>query len=228
MHRNPIPGVPTALLAVIALFTAPASRAADVDFSCMSLDVRGKPQVTDRYKEYDLVLQNQCPGAVYWNMCIERLDPWSQEILETLNPSGRLEAGKRTRVNLQIKPGSEEMEFHKRFQELYANAGYALEPPARAECVARSCEASKKDLRQQIQRNAKAWEAAEHELSEALVEQCPKTGWEQSAEGCEKQVRAAHQDRIESLAQKDAELRAQLKNIQPDRCTVHAGGLVPK
>jgi hypothetical protein len=193
----------------------------------MSYAVNGKPQVTDRYKEYDIVLRNQCPGAVYWNLCIERLDPWTNEILESLNPSGLLEAGTRSRVNLQIKPGPPEMQFRKRFQEFYVSADYAIEPPVHARCVARSCEASRGDLRRQIRQNTERWKDAEKNLADALAAECPRTGWSESEEGCEKKVREAHQEQFDALAKKDEELRAQLTDGGPEGCTVHAGDLVP-
>jgi len=210
-----------------ALLSSPAAEAAAVDFSCMSYEVNGKPQVTDRYKEYDVVLRNQCPGAVNWNLCIERLDPQTHEILESLNPSGHLEAAARSRVNLQIKPGTEEMPFRKRFQEFYVSAAYAIDTAPHAECVARSCEAPKTELRRKIRANTDAWEAAEHQLGEAIAKQCPKSGWAESEEGCEDKVRETYQVRIDELSLKDSVLRAQLDAVQPGRCTAYAGELVP-
>ena len=64
--------------AVACLLLVPGKaelRAAETDFSCMSHEVRGKIQVAERYKEYDVIVQNRCPGPVYWSMCIERMDP---------------------------------------------------------------------------------------------------------------------------------------------------------
>ena len=92
----------TALLTLSLLWLADGV-AAEVDFSCMSMEVKGKRPLTDRYKEYDVMLQNRCPGPVYWTMCIERIDPVSHRIIETLNPSGVLEQEKDSRVNLQMK-----------------------------------------------------------------------------------------------------------------------------
>jgi len=215
------------LLWLTALLSASAIQAADVDLSCMSYTVNGKPQVTNRYKEYDVVLRNQCPGAVYWNLCIERLDPWTNEIMESLNPSGRLEAGGRSRVNLHIKPGPPEMQFRKRFQEFYVSADYAIEPPVQAQCVARSCEASRGELRRQIRQNTERWKDAEKNLADALAAECPRTGWSESEEGCEQQVREAHQAQFDVLAQKEEELRAKLAEAGSAGCTVHAGELVP-
>ena len=216
-----------ALVWLTALFAASTIQAAGPDLSCMSYTVNGKPQVTDRYKEYDVVLRNQCPGAVYWNLCIERLDPLTHEIQESLNPSGLLQAGARSRINLQIKPGPPEMQFRKRFQEFYVSADYAIEPPVHAQCVARSCEASRRDLRRKIRQNTESWKDAEKNLADALAEECPRTGWAESEEGCEQKVREAHQEQFDALAKKDEELRAQLALADPKGCAVHAGELVP-
>lgn len=36
-----------------------------VDFSCMSYQVWSKSHVSNQYRSYDIVIQNDCPGAVY-------------------------------------------------------------------------------------------------------------------------------------------------------------------
>ena len=77
--------------------------AEEVDFSCISYQVKGKIQVSTHRKEYDIVLENSCPGSVYWSMCIELMDPWTNEIQVALTPSGKLEMEKQSRVNLQMK-----------------------------------------------------------------------------------------------------------------------------
>jgi len=210
-----------------AVLCSPLAKAATVNFSCMSYEVNGKPQVTDRYKEYDVVLRNQCPGAVNWNLCIERLDPQTHEILEALNPSGHLEAGARSRVNLQIKPGPEKMRFRKRFQEFYVSPAYAIDTAPRASCVARSCEAPKTELRGKVRANEDAWGTAQQQLDEAIAKECANSGWSEPEEGCEDKVRERYQARIDELAQKDSDLRMQLDAVQPGRCTAYAGELVP-
>ena len=63
-----------------ASLTHPAL-AQEADLSCMSYRVLDKIQVADRYKEFDVIVTNSCPGAVYWSMCLERLDSRNQKIL---------------------------------------------------------------------------------------------------------------------------------------------------
>jgi hypothetical protein len=96
---------------LLCLGLLPTARAAEVDLSCASHTALGKIQVAERYKEYDVVLHNRCPGPLYWSMCIERIDPQSHEIVEVHTPSGFLEAEQKSRVNLQLKKGPERMAF---------------------------------------------------------------------------------------------------------------------
>ena len=91
------------LFAVSVSIPVTLLQAEEVDFSCMSYIVKGKTQVSENYKEYDIAVHNRCPGAVYWSMCIERMDPWTNEVQVGLTPSGKIEKQKKTRVNLQMK-----------------------------------------------------------------------------------------------------------------------------
>ncbi len=216
------------LLAALALsFSAHSARAAEVDFSCMKERVRGIIQVSDRYKEYDIIMRNQCPGAVYWSMCIERLDPWTHKTLETHNPAGMIEAEKKARVNIQMKKTPNAANSLARFQEFYVNVDYAINPPAKASCVASRCEAKKRNLRAQLSANGSAWQQAKKALADRIGQACPDTGWESAKEDCEEKIREASQEEMDGFAQKDEALKLQMAEIDPELCEVHAGGIAP-
>jgi len=208
---------------LLSAFLAGAE-AADVDLSCVSHSVRGKTPLTDRFKEYDIVMANRCPGAVYWTMCIERLDPYSHKILETLTPSGLLEEEKKSRVNLQMKIGPGKGP-QRRYQEFYLNIGYAIEPPAKASCVARKCEPEIQGLRRQIDANLAAWKKTDAELDRRLAAECPESGWGKTEETdvCAAAVRAEMQPDLDRFAQNDKQLREQLGSTDRNACRVHAG-----
>lgn len=221
-HRLPLLGL------IFVLAPGGALLGAETDFSCMSWTVRGKTQLTERYKEYDVVLTNRCPGPVYWTMCIERLDPYTHEIVETLSPAGYLEAEKSSRVNLQLRKGPEEMAFRRRFQEMYVNVGYAINDRAQARCVARQCEALRGELRQRIDANMRAWAQAEDSLNARLVSDCPESGWNATdeAETCRAAIREAAAEELTAYAATDAALRSELTTTGPEHCAVQAGDLV--
>jgi len=201
-------------------------QAEEVDFSCVKLDVRGKRQVTDRYKEYDVQIRNQCPGAVYWSMCIERMDPWSNAIVETHTPTGRVERDKKARVNLQMKRGPEER-FRNRFQEFYVSAGYAINSAATAQCNAGKCESRKSSLRAQARANEQAWQNAEDTLAKRLAAECPESSWGGTDQDeCEAAINEASQPGLELLEQIDVELRKKLVEFDPVQCQVHGGDIV--
>jgi hypothetical protein len=218
-----------AVAATMILSLAPPAVAEDVDLSCMSHQVRGKTQVSERYKEYDVVVTNACPGPVYWAMCIERLDPATHRILEAHMPTGYVEADQKIRVNLQMKKGPDSMDFRQRFQEFYVVAGYSIDSPARASCNAASCEAARRDLRRQIDANLQAWEAAEAAVESELAAECPASGWgkTEQLEQCTASIRDTAQPRLDELARNDASLREQLELAGPPGCQLHAGDLVP-
>jgi hypothetical protein len=219
-----------ALAGLLLLLPAgPALRAAEVDFACMSHDVLGKIQVSERYKEYDVSVQNRCPGPVYWAMCIERLDPLRHSVIEVHTPVGYLEAEQKSRVNLQMKKGPEQMAFRKRFQEFYVNVAYAIDAAPAASCVAAGCEAERRELRAAADANVKGWAAAERVLSERLARECPQSGWgkTEEVETCEAGIREAAREQLERFAQSDAELRKELQEGGPERCRLHGGDLVP-
>ncbi|MFC1689942.1 hypothetical protein ACFL07_09860, partial [Pseudomonadota bacterium] len=119
----------------------------------MKSKVWPKSHLSNRYRGFDVVLQNQCPGPVYWSMCIERIDSQSNKVWETLKPVGYVEAEKKARVNLQTKKNQGKSDFRKRYEEFYVNIGYSIDSAASAECLAATCEAKKSDLRAAIRAN---------------------------------------------------------------------------
>jgi hypothetical protein len=217
-------------LAIFALLSTSCAgvAAAEVDLSCMNHLVRDKTPLTDRYKEYDVIVTNGCPGPVYWTMCIERLDPLTHRILESHTPSGLIEEEGKSRVNLQMKKGPDRMGSQMRYQEFYLNIGYAIKPPASASCVARQCESQHQELRGQIDSNLLAWQKAEANLNQRLAAECPESGWgkTEEVETCELAVRRELEPELEQLAQTDAQLREQLRVADGDPCRVYAGDLI--
>ena len=204
----------------------PAADNESVDFSCMRNFVRGKIQVTDRHKEYDAVLDNRCPGGVYWKMCIERIDPWSREIVEVHNPAGYIETDRRSRVNMQMKMGPDDR-FRNRFQQFYVNVAYAIDSAADVSCVARQCEAQNKPLIDRMADNDRAIQRAEQELAARIEAECPDTGWDGAVrENCEAEIRKASQESFDLLEATDQQLREQLANATPAYCQLHGGALV--
>ena len=202
-------------------------QAAEVDFSCMQESVRGKPLVTDQYKEYDVNILNTCPGSAYWSMCIERLNPWNHKVLETHTPSGRVEEGKKARVNLHMKKGPDNIQFRNRFQAFYVDIAYGIKTPAKASCRAAMCEEKKSSLRAETLANEKAWKNAHQSLEKRVASECPDSGWEsEEQKECEAGIRKASQAEMVQYARKDGVLREQLASIDPDQCQVYSGGLM--
>jgi hypothetical protein len=222
------------IFAISALFLCLASplpisaaESGAVDFSCMRDSVRGKTQVSDRYKEYDVVLDNRCPGGAYWMMCIERIDPWSRKIVEVHNPAGYIDAERRSRVNMQMKKGPDG-QFRNRFQQFYVNVAYAIDSAADVSCVARQCEAQNKPLIDRLTENDRAIQRAEQELTARIEAECPDTGWDGAVrDNCEAEIRKASQDSFVLLEGTEQQLREQLANTAPAYCQLHGGALVP-
>ena len=219
------------LLAAITLGITAVSAvqaAEPVDLSCMSHMVRGKTPLTDRYKEYDIIVQNRCPGPVYWKMCIERLDAVTHKVIEVHTPAGYIEAEKKARVNVQMKPGPESMAFRKRYQSFYVDVGYAVNDAAVPGCIASSCEAAKAPIHRQIDQNLAAWARAEAALEQRLADECPETGWgrTEEVETCETAIREAAAEELERLAAADAALREELQAAGPDHCVIEGGDLI--
>ena len=199
--------------------------AEDVDFSCMSYEVKGKIQVSTHRKEYDIILVNSCPGSVYWSMCIELMDPWTNEIQVALTPSGKLEMEKQSRVNLQMKNLLDESRTRYAFQSFYLNIVYALNPEASARCVASGCESNRRSLRTQFMANDAAWQKAKKALTARLSSECPQSGWDSDAQDvCKAKIRESSQAPMDQFAQEEEELKIKIAAVDRERCQVHAGG----
>jgi hypothetical protein len=215
-------------LLVSSLFaTAAWAQDGSVDFSCMKVQVRPIIQVTDRHKEYDVVVRNKCPGDVYWAMCIERMDPWTHKVIEPHYPAGAVQADGKARVNLQMKNTPNKAGDKARFQEFYVSTAYALQPPAEAPCVAKSCEAKKADVRKRIQVNDKAWQKARAALEARVEQECPDDGWNgQATEDCRERVRRAANEEMEAFAETNAVLMAEMAAVDPEVCALNGGDTV--
>lgn len=213
------------LAAYFALIFAAPLAAEEIDFSCMKDRVRAKIQVSQRYQEYDVIVENRCRGTVYWSMCIERMDPWTNEILETLTPSGKVQAEKKLRVNLQMMERMNEAQSEGSFEEFYTSFAYGINSVAKAPCVASECERKKRAIRAELRANDKAWNKAKAALADQLATDCPKTGWNSSEEeDCEARINRAHLPEQEQFAQQDTEIRAKLSAVDPERCQIHSRG----
>ena len=218
-------GFPAILIFVLFFIYTTAAQAEEVDFSCMSYKVWGKGHVSANFKDYDIVVYNRCPGAVYWSMCMERVDPWTNKIVEPHEPTGYIDVDKKARVNLQLHKSTNKSQFRNRFQEFYVSLGYALEMPVSSECFARECETQKRDLRAQVRANETAWERAEKSLAARIKSECPESGWDKSHEECEATLREANQAEMDQFPLKDQELREQMAAIDPEHCQVWSGEL---
>jgi len=220
---------PFILAASTWLAGAVTAQAAEVDFSCMSYKVWPKSHVSSQYMSYDIVIQNSCPGAVYWAMCIERLDPNTSKVIETHNPTGFVEVDKKARVNLNLYKKAGNDVFRNRFQEFYVDIGYSIDSLPVSHCYAKPCEAKKSTLRKAIKTNEAAWEQAEKKLNAKIAADCPDTGWDKvNPSECASKVRESSKDDFKAFAEKDRELRNQMAEIDPEICKVYSGGLVPQ
>ncbi|MEE4216887.1 MAG: hypothetical protein V2I48_04710 [Xanthomonadales bacterium] len=197
---------------------------AEVDFSCMREMVRPIIQVTDRHQEYDVVIRNQCPGPVFWSMCIERMDPWTHKVLENHLPAGYIEAEKKSRVNLQMKSTPNAAGDVNRSQEFYVNLAYSIEGPTDAPCVASQCEAKKTALRKQLRSNEVNWQKARAALQARAETACPDNGWNSAdLKKCRQDVIGAASEDMSVYALADEDLRQKLAEIDPQKCTVYGG-----
>jgi len=223
------PAIPASLATLLCALLPGPLVAQETDLSCMSYRVLDKIQVAERYKEFDVIVTNSCPGAVYWSMCLERLDSRNQRILESHTPSGYVEKDSKSRVNLQMKKSGDDSDFRQRFQEFYASVAYAIDRAPKAQCVATVCEAQKRDMRAEFRANQAAWEAAEGNLAAKLATECPESGWgiTEEVETCRAGIRATWQPELDQFERKDTELRARIVSGDPAHCQVHGGDLVP-
>jgi hypothetical protein len=198
--------------------------AEDIDFSCMKHRVRDKTQVSKSYREFDVLLENQCPGTAYWSMCIERMNPWTMVTLETLTPSGQIEKEKKTRVNLRMKNLVDEANSRQTYEEFYLNIDFAINTAVKADCVASDCESKKRELRAEVKANEKALQKAHKDLTAQIASKCPDSGWGGTEQAnCEAGIREAGQATLEQLEQQRKEIDENLAAVEPEKCQVYGG-----
>ena len=210
------------LFLAIGLFTMQAAVAEDIDYSCIEETVKPKTRVTQNYQEFDLVLNNDCPGPVYWTMCIERMSPFNHRVLETLTPSGQLAKDKKTRVNLQMHQMEDKANKLAGYEEFYFTVTYGLDQGARPNCAALSCENAKKSVRSEIRSNLRSLQSAQDAADRKAAADCPKTGWSSGQqENCMAKVQKEAKEGLQVYQDRATELNEKLATIEPERCTVH-------
>ena len=193
-------------------------------FSCMKEQVRPIIRVTDEHQEFDVVMRNQCPGAVYWATCIERLDPWNFKVLETHQPVGYVEAEKKSRVNLHMKGTAGPAGEVDRAQAFYLNVAYSINGPATVSCVAKDCEAKKKELRASVYSNEAAWRKARNAVQAKAESECPDNGWNRTdTETCRQAIVDAAAESMAGYQSVDADLKEKLAAVDSENCTVYGG-----
>ena len=217
------PLVWSASLSVIFIFSPLLPvQAEEVDLSCMKHRVRAKIQVSKRFREFDVLLENRCPGPVYWSMCIERMDPQTRKIKETLTPSGQVQQEKKTRVNLRMAQVSDDSDPRIVFEEFYLGVGFALNPELIAQCVALDCEAKKQDLRTVFTANDNALQKINTALANRISTECPQSGWSGNDQAeCEAGIRQPVQAELDELTNMQNELETQLAAVDPEVCQVY-------
>ena len=207
--------------------SAVQAETAEPDLSCMKEMVRPIIQVTDRHQEFDVVIRNQCPGAVYWAMCIDRMNPWTHKVLENHTPTGYVEAEKKSRVNMQMKATPNASGDENRAQAFYVNVSYSIEKPTSAACVASQCEAKKTGLRAAVEENRRAWRKAWQAVEAKAVADCPDNGWNSAdLESCRQGVFDAAAEDLSVYSEADESLAQQLAAIDPETCTVYGGNVL--
>ena len=212
------------LFSICLLGPVTPSMAEDIDFSCMKHRVRDKTQVSKSYREFDVLLENKCPGTAYWSMCIERMNPWTIEKLETLTPSGLIDKDKKTRVNLRMKNLFDEANSREAYEEFYLNIDFAINTAVEADCVASDCESKKRELRAEVRGNEKALQKANKDLTAQIAAKCPDSGWGGTEQvNCEAAVRQAGQATLEQLEQQRKEIDENLAAVEPEKCQVYGG-----
>lgn len=217
----------TFFLSSLVCTSAVQAESAEIDLSCMKEMVRPIIQVTDRHQEFDVVIRNQCPGAVYWAMCIERMNPWTLKVLENHTPTGYVQAEKKSRVNLQMKATPNTSGEENRAQAFYVNVSYSIEKPTIAACVASQCEAKKTGLRSELDKNRRAWRKAWAAVQAKADATCPDNGWNSAdLESCRQGVLDAAAEELAVYNEVDESLEQQLAAIDPETCTVHGGNVL--
>ena len=200
----------------------PSANAEETDFTCIEENVLAKTMVSERYREFDVTLKNDCPGPVNWTMCIEKMDPFTHRVTETLTPSGQIARDKKFRINMQMQKLEDQQNKLSGYEEFYVNVVYDIHEGLAPSCVARRCETEKRPVREQIRANLRQWQKAKDATSQKLSTECPKSGWSDSQrEKCMSQIQKEAQPTIAEYEKKDRELKRQLAGIEPETCTIH-------
>lgn len=217
----------TLFLSTLVSSQAHAADAAEDTFACMKEQVRPIIQVTDQHQEFDVVLRNECPGDVYWAMCIDRLDPWTHRVIESLTPTGYVKHGTKTRVNLQMKAVPDADGDVARAQEFYFAVAYAINNPTTANCVAKRCEPQKTAVRAELRENEMAWRKYRRAVEAQQVNECPDHGWNiDDVNACRNKIAEAAGPELAEFRKADDSLRARLAAIDPETCTVYGGNVL--
>ena len=217
----------TLLLSLLVSVHAYAADPEEDTFACMREMVRPIIQVTDQHQEFDLVIRNECPGDAYWSMCIDRMDPWSHRVIESLTPSGYVKAGARTRVNLQMKAVPDADGDVVRAQEFYFAVAYGINNPTQAACVASRCEPQKQTLRAELRDNEQAWRRYRRSVEARQLAECPEHGWNSDdVSSCRNRIAESAGEEMAEFRKVDESLRARLGAIDPETCTVYGGSVL--
>ena len=214
---------PLLLILLLGLQPFTATMAEEVDFSCMTQTVLSKTPVTERAREFDVMLENECPGPVNWTMCIERMDPFTNRVSETLTPSGQIETDKKFRINLQMQKMEDRQNGLSGYEEFYVNTVYGIDSALPPSCVARKCETDKKSVREKIRANERARQKVQAEVNRKMSRDCPKSGWSDAQqEKCMTQIQKDAKPELESIAETGRELQIELAEINPEECAIHS------
>lgn len=211
---------------VLGVFTLSISgvSAQETDFSCIEVEIKDKQQVSERYVEFDVIMKNTCPGAVHWAACVETLDPWSHKIYTPLTPTGLLDKDKRSKVNVQMKKVEIDGGARHAYQKFYVNTAFSLEPIGSAQCMARSCEAMKTELRGKVRANDRSLQSVLKTMEADITETCPKTSWSnESQEACIEGVREKYQPQLLEHSNRLDQLESDLQAVDPVNCQVYGG-----
>jgi len=214
----------SALLALSTSLLAQSSAiAAEPDFTCMKQSVLAKAMVTQRHQEFDVILENDCPGSVNWSMCIERMDPFNNRVTETLTPSGEIAKDDKFRINLQMKRQEDRQAGLTGYDEFYVNVDYSIDTIPSPNCVARECENEKRAVREKIRSNERARQKAEDSMKRKMASECPKSGWADSQqEKCMTRVQKEAKAELDGYAETDRALQTELAEINPEKCDIHS------
>jgi hypothetical protein len=211
---------------VVALSLLPAvsALANDSDPSaCIHQEVLPKTMVTQRHQEFDVVLESKCADPVKWTMCIERMDPFTNRVSETLTPSGEIEKGDKFRINLQMKKQEDRAMGLAGYDAFYLNVVYSTGAELPPSCVALECENEKRYVREKMRSNERARQRAEEALNRKMKSECPQSDWSAAQqEKCMSRIQKEGKPELEQLTQTDRELRLELSQINPEKCQLHS------